>query len=77
MELENRSDVPDEDLTGYEGTSATTVPRAREDMWDRVPPDRWQALVVQALRRELIGEQDIDTRRGLHSEAIDQSEKNA
>jgi predicted transcriptional regulator of viral defense system len=61
MELENRPDVPDEDLTCYEGVAATTVRHALEDMRDRMPPDRWQTLVVQALRRELIGEQDIGT----------------
>jgi hypothetical protein len=77
MELENWPDVPDEDLTRYEGAPATTVRRAPADMRDRMPPDRRQALVVQALRRELIGEQDIDTRKGLHPEAVDHSEKNA
>ncbi|MFT4123147.1 MAG: hypothetical protein QM635_04870 [Microbacteriaceae bacterium] len=76
MELENRSDVLDEDLTRHEGVRATTVRRALQDMRDRMLPDRWQAFVVQALRREPIGEQDIDTRRGAHSEAVDQREKN-
>ncbi|WP_159498482.1 hypothetical protein [Microbacterium sp. 18062] len=77
MELENRPDVPDEDLTHYDGVPATTVRRALEDTLDRMPPDRREALVVHALRRELIGEQDNDTRRGLHPEAVDQSEKSA
>lgn len=58
MELENRLDVPDEDLTRYEGIPATTVRRALEDMRDRMPPDRWGAVVDEALRRDLIGEQD-------------------
>ena len=58
MELENRPDVPDEDLTHYEGVPATTVRRALEDMRDRMPPDRWQAVVDEALRRDLIGAQD-------------------
>lgn len=58
MELENRPDVPDEDLTHYEGIPATTVRRALEDMWDRMPPERWRAVVDEALRRDLIGEQD-------------------
>ncbi|MFT0846682.1 type IV toxin-antitoxin system AbiEi family antitoxin domain-containing protein [Actinomycetaceae bacterium L2_0104] len=58
MELENRPDVPDEDLTRYEGIQATTVRRALEDMRDRMPPDRWEAMVNEALRRDLIGEQD-------------------
>ncbi|WP_424445823.1 hypothetical protein [Microbacterium sp. CH-015] len=56
--------LPDEDFTRYEGVPATTVRRATEDMRDRMPPDRWQAFVVQVLRRELIGAQDIDTRGG-------------
>lgn len=60
MELENRSDVSDEDLTRHEGISATTVRRALGDMRHRMPPDRWDALVDEALRRDLIGEQDVD-----------------
>lgn len=58
MELENRPDVPDEDLTHYEGVPATTARRALEDMRDRMPPDRWEAVVGEALRRDVIGEQD-------------------
>ena len=58
MELENRPDVPDEDLTHYEGIPATTVRRALADMRDRMPPERWRAVVDEALRRDLIGEQD-------------------
>ncbi|WP_440709997.1 type IV toxin-antitoxin system AbiEi family antitoxin domain-containing protein [Herbiconiux sp. YIM B11900] len=58
MELENRSDVLDDDLTRYEGVLATTVRRALEDMRDRMPPDRWESLVDYALRRDLIGERD-------------------
>ncbi len=77
MELGNRSDLPDEDFTRYEGVPATTVRRATEDMRDRMPPDRWQALAVHVLRQELIGEQDIDTRRGLRPEAAHESGKNA
>ncbi|NEM91477.1 hypothetical protein [Galbitalea soli] len=77
MELENRTEVPDEDLIRYEGVPATTVRRVLEDPRYRTPPDRCQALVVQALRRELTGEEDIDTRRGLHPEAVDRNERNA
>jgi hypothetical protein len=55
MELENRPDVPDEDLSGYEGVPATTVRGALGDMWDRMPPDRWEAVVDEALRRDLTG----------------------
>ncbi|GAA2239857.1 type IV toxin-antitoxin system AbiEi family antitoxin domain-containing protein [Herbiconiux moechotypicola] len=58
MELESRPDLLDEDLTTYEGVVATTVRRALEDMRDRMPPDRWEALVDAALRRELIGERE-------------------
>lgn len=65
MELENRSDVSDEDLTRYEGIPATTVRRALEDMRHRTPPDRWEALVEEALRRDLIGEQDVATWRAV------------
>lgn len=58
MELENRPDVPDEDLTRYEGIPATTVQRALKDMRFRMPPERWRAVVDEALRRDMIGEQD-------------------
>lgn len=58
MELENRPDVPEEDLTHYGGVPATTVRRALEDMRNRMPPDRWEIVVDKALRRDLIGEQD-------------------
>lgn len=58
MELENRTDVPDEDLTRYEGIPATTVQRALKDMRSRMPPDRWGVMVDEALRQDLIGEQD-------------------
>lgn len=65
MELENRPDVPDSDLTRYEGIPATTAVRALEDMKHRMPPDRWEALVDEALRRELIGDQDVTTRKAV------------
>ena len=50
--------VSDEDLTSYDGVPATTVQRALEDMRDRMPRDRWEAVVDEALRRDVIGEQD-------------------
>ena len=56
MELENRPDVSDEDLTDYEGIRATTVRRALGDVRDRMPQNRWETVLVQALGRELIGE---------------------
>lgn len=63
MELERRPDVPDEDLTRYEGVPATTVRRALDDVRDRMPPDRWKAVVDEALRRDLIGERDAASAR--------------
>lgn len=63
MELEYRTDVPEFDLTLYEGIPSTTVQRALADMQHRMPPDRWEMLVDEARRRELIGEQDDSTRR--------------
>ncbi|MCU1479459.1 MAG: hypothetical protein JWQ19_245 [Subtercola sp.] len=59
MELENRFDVSDEDLIRHESIPATTVRRALGDMRHRMPPDRWEALVEEALRQDLIGEQDV------------------
>ncbi|WP_417564527.1 type IV toxin-antitoxin system AbiEi family antitoxin domain-containing protein [Microbacterium sp.] len=59
MVLENRRDVPDDDLTRYQGVPATTVRRALEDLRDRMPPDRWEAVVDDALRRDWIGEHDV------------------
>lgn len=60
MELEARRDVPDSDLTQYEGILSTTVRRAVTDMRDRMPPERWSALVAESHRRELIDETDVD-----------------
>lgn len=58
MDLEIRKTVPDEDLTLYEGLRATTVRRALEDMRGRMPPDRWEVAVSEALRRDMISERD-------------------
>jgi predicted transcriptional regulator of viral defense system len=63
LELKNRVDVPDEDLTHYEGIPATTIRRALQDMQHRMPPDRWETLVDEALRRELIDELGIASRK--------------
>jgi len=65
MELENRPDMPDEDLTRYENIPATTAWRALEDLRDRMPPDRWKMLVNEALRRDLITGQDTAARKAL------------
>lgn len=59
MELESRTDVPDDDVTQYEGIPATTVRRTLEDMRHRMPPDRWEVIVDEALRSDLIGEQHV------------------
>ncbi|MGW9826313.1 putative transcriptional regulator of viral defense system [Brevibacterium pityocampae] len=59
MELEARTEIPDDDLTEHEGIPGTTVRRALEDMRDRMQPDRWTALVAEARRRELIAERDF------------------
>ena len=65
MDLENRADVTDADLTRHEGIPSTTVRRALEDMKHRMPPDRWEALVDEALRRELINDQDAVIRKAI------------
>jgi predicted transcriptional regulator of viral defense system len=69
MELENRPDVLDEDLTSYEGIPATTVWRALDDVRNRMPPDRWGGMVDEAMRRDLVGEQDVDMWKAFSSEA--------
>lgn len=56
--LEARVDIPEEDLTHYEGIPATTVRRALVDVHDRMPSERWKALVEQARQRELIDNHD-------------------
>lgn len=58
MDLELRKDVSADDLTQYEGIPATTVKRALGDMRERMPQERWKALVDEALRRELIDERE-------------------
>lgn len=54
MELELRADVSPDDLTHIEGIPTTTVRRALEDVRDRIPPERWEALVHEARRRDVI-----------------------
>lgn len=58
IDLEMRRDIPDGDLTHYEGIAATTVRRALSDIHGRIPPERWRALVDQASRRDLIDDLD-------------------
>lgn len=59
VDLESRTDIPDADMTQYERIPATTVRRALQDIRDRTPPERWETLVDQALRRELIDDRDV------------------
>jgi len=59
VELEMRPEVPDGDVTRYEGVAATTVRRALEDIRDSVPLERWKALAEQAYRRELLDDRDM------------------
>ncbi|MCJ1689084.1 type IV toxin-antitoxin system AbiEi family antitoxin domain-containing protein [Rathayibacter sp. VKM Ac-2927] len=61
LDLQNRTDLSDHELTRYEGVPATTVRRALEDMEHRMPPDRWSALVEEAGRRELVEDQEVRT----------------
>ena len=63
MDLENRPDVSDVELTRYENIPATTVQRALKDMEHRMPHDRWAALVAQAVRRALIEQGDVTMRK--------------
>ncbi|WP_159611058.1 type IV toxin-antitoxin system AbiEi family antitoxin domain-containing protein [Glutamicibacter sp. JC586] len=67
VELEQRMDVADEDLTHYEGVPSTTVGRALSDIRGRMPWNRWKSLVDQAHRRDLIGDcEAIDPKNGRH-----------
>lgn len=59
VRLADRADVFDDELTQYEGIPTTTVKRALKDVRDRMPLERWKVLVNEALRRELIDEQDV------------------
>lgn len=59
MQLETRSDVPDDDLTLTEGIPSTTVRRALDDLQGRMPPERWTALVEEARHRDLIDDHDV------------------
>lgn len=57
--LETRADVADWDVARHMGISGTTVRRALEDVRNRMPDDRWKALVRQAYRRELIDDREV------------------
>lgn len=58
MVLETRGDVPGADITAYEGIPSTTVRRALEDMYPRMPRERWTTLFDRTVHRELIDDQD-------------------
>jgi predicted transcriptional regulator of viral defense system len=69
MELEHRRDLRDRELIRFAGIPATTVQRALRDVRAVMPPDRWRALVDEALRREMLEEseaQDLAERSDLH-----------
>lgn len=59
MELEGRADVSDTDIGEYEGIPSTTVTRALQDMRLRMPPDRWDKIVEEAHRQNLLDDQDV------------------
>lgn len=59
IDLEYRTDVPDDDLTHLEGIPATTARRALMDVRERMPPERWTTLVEQALRSDLVDSRDF------------------
>lgn len=54
MALDQRDDVPEADVTSYEGIPATTVRRTLLDMYERMPRERWETLFNEVVRRELI-----------------------
>ncbi len=54
LELENRADIADADLTVHAGIATTTLQRAFQDMRGRIPPHRWESLLAEASRRELM-----------------------
>lgn len=53
MDLEKRSDIPDRELTQHEGVPATTVRRALDDMRNRIPRERWEALSTRPIDEAL------------------------
>ncbi|MGO4454285.1 type IV toxin-antitoxin system AbiEi family antitoxin domain-containing protein [Arthrobacter sp. RAF14] len=59
IELEIRVDIEDGDLTRYEGIPATTVRRALDDVYGRIPVERWATIVDQAWTRDLIDDREL------------------
>jgi len=59
LELETRNDLSDDDVTDFDGIPGTTVSRALGDMHQRMPVDRYQALLDEALQRDLATEEEI------------------
>ncbi|MPV50686.1 MULTISPECIES: type IV toxin-antitoxin system AbiEi family antitoxin domain-containing protein [unclassified Pseudactinotalea] len=64
MALESRVDVPDADITRYDGIPATTVRRALEDLRPRMPHERWRALLDEAELRGLISATEAHELKG-------------
>lgn len=65
MALQKRNDVPETDLTTYNGIRATTVRPALVDMYPRMPRERWTALLDEVTRREFI---DANEAKSFHNE---------
>jgi predicted transcriptional regulator of viral defense system len=59
VDLEERADVDDADIADYEGIPATNVRKALEDMFPRMARERWKALLMEAMERDLIDEQGV------------------
>lgn len=60
IDLEYRKDLPDDELTFYEGIPSTTIRRALIDVRDRIPAERWEDLIDQARIRALIDDRDLN-----------------
>ncbi len=61
VSLERRLDVSVDELTVHLGIPSTTVMRALFDMHGRIPGERWRTLVDEALRKDLIDFDQVDT----------------
>ena len=63
--LENRADIRAEDVTAYEGIPSTHIRKAFEDMLPRMPRERWEALLGEAIDHELVEATEAARLRGL------------
>jgi predicted transcriptional regulator of viral defense system len=59
LDLEYRTDVDPEEITEYEGVPSTTLLRALIDTRQRIPSDRWEAIIDQARRAGLVDVRDV------------------